>query len=102
MFKVAVIAGTPVDTQMGVDYIEKKNSEYELPVAYPVYMPVSGSCDEQLVFQYSCRYIATLYDNPFRSIPLQYQQMNLKICLLPLKVPSLCKFAQALTESTAG
>ena len=36
MFKVAVIAGTPVDTQMGVDYIEKKNKEYELPVAYPV------------------------------------------------------------------
>ena len=53
MFKVAVIAGTPVDTQMGVDYIEKKNKESELPVAYPVYMPVSSSCDEQLIFQYA-------------------------------------------------
>jgi len=53
MFKVAVIAGTPVDTRMGVDYIEKKNKEFELPVAYPVYMPVSSSCDEQLAFQYS-------------------------------------------------
>ncbi len=53
MFKVAVIAGTPVDTQMGVDYIEKKNCEFELPAAYPVYLPVSGSCDEQLIFQYS-------------------------------------------------
>ena len=53
MIKVAVIAGTPVDTQMGVDYLEKKNAEYELPVVYPVYMPVSSSCDEQLKFQYS-------------------------------------------------
>ena len=53
MFKVAVIAGTPVDTQMGVDFLERKNAEYELPVTYPVYMPVSQSCDEQLVFQYS-------------------------------------------------
>ncbi len=53
MIKVAVIAGTPVDTQMGVDYLEKKNAEYELPVVYPVSMPVSSSCDEQLKFQYS-------------------------------------------------
>ncbi len=53
MIKVAVIAGTPVDTQMGVDYLNKKNAEYELPVVYPVYMPVSDSCDSQLKFQYS-------------------------------------------------
>ena len=53
MFKIAVIAGTPVDTRMGVEYIEGKNgpgAEIELQ---PVYMPVSEDCDAQVRFQYS-------------------------------------------------
>ena len=33
--KVAVIAGTPVDTKMGVDYLNKKNPSIEA-IAYPV------------------------------------------------------------------
>lgn len=53
MKKVVVIAGTPVDTQMGVEYIERKNRESGLSRAEPVYRPVSESCDAQLIFQYS-------------------------------------------------
>ncbi|MBR0399316.1 MAG: aspartate/glutamate racemase family protein [Mogibacterium sp.] len=68
--RVAVIAGTPVDTQMGVEFINKKVSEeikeaaasadrtdsseeaaYE--VLQPVYCPVSENCDAQVRFQYS-------------------------------------------------
>ena len=50
--KVAVIAGTPVDTRMGVDYIEK-NSETEGLRLLPLYLPVAESCDAQVKFQYS-------------------------------------------------
>ena len=50
---VAVIAGTPVDTRMGVDYINKKNEEAGVPLFEPVYMPVAESCDAQVRFQYS-------------------------------------------------
>lgn len=42
--KVAVIAGTPVDTQMGVDFLKSKNID-----AYPY--PVSKNPKEQTVFQ---------------------------------------------------
>ena len=53
--KVAVIAGTPVDTQMGVEYIEKKNREaggngFQFT---PVYCPAAEDCDAQVKFQYS-------------------------------------------------
>lgn len=52
--KVAVIAGTPVDTQMGVDFIEKKNVEAaEEAVRFEShYCPASEDCDAQLRFQY--------------------------------------------------
>ena len=68
-FRVAVIAGTPVDTGMGVEFIEKMNSlrmsqlsrthKYEqhcqkqFYVAQPVFLPVSDDCDAQIRFQYS-------------------------------------------------
>lgn len=51
--RVAVLAGTPVDTRMGVDYIEKKNSETEGLRLLPLYLPVAESCDAQIRFQYS-------------------------------------------------
>ena len=52
--KIAVIAGTPVDTQMGVEYIERKNHEAGTePGFMPLYCPVSLDCDEQVRFQYS-------------------------------------------------
>ena len=51
--KIAVIAGTTVDTRMGVDYIEEKNSEAGRRVCEPVYMPVAEDCDAQIRFQYS-------------------------------------------------
>ena len=50
--RVAVLAGTPVDTRMGVDYIEK-NSETEGLRLLPLYLPVAESCDAQIRFQYS-------------------------------------------------
>lgn len=56
--RVAVIAGTPVDTQMGVDFINGKAVE-ETDTAInevrlqPVYCPVSEDCDAQIRFQYS-------------------------------------------------
>ena len=53
MIKVAVIAGTPVDTQMGVDYINEKNRGLEAPAVKPLYYPVSESCDAQIQFQYA-------------------------------------------------
>lgn len=53
MIKTAVIAGTPVDTQMGVDYINEKNRGTDEPVVMPLYYPVSESCDAQIQFQYS-------------------------------------------------
>lgn len=53
MFKVAVIAGTPVDTRMGVDYINEKNRGMREPVTEALYCPVSESCDAQILFQYA-------------------------------------------------
>ena len=51
--KVAVLAGTPVDTAMGVGYIKNKNSENEGQCLLPLIEPVSESCDSQIRFQYS-------------------------------------------------
>ena len=46
--KVAVIAGTPVDTKMGAEFIEKASGEYE------IYMyPVSQNPQQQTAFQIS-------------------------------------------------
>lgn len=49
--RVAVLAGTPVDAQMGVEYIQKKNKE-EGQQLLPLCLPVSVDCDAQLHFQY--------------------------------------------------
>ncbi len=51
--KVAVLAGTPVDTAMGVEYIKNKNSETEGQFFLPLCDPVSADCDAQVRFQYS-------------------------------------------------
>lgn len=52
--KIAVIAGTPVDTRMGVGYIESKMQEAGgTPGFLPLYCPASLDCDEQVKFQYS-------------------------------------------------
>ena len=51
--RVAVLAGTPVDTAMGVEYIRNKNSDTEGQCLLPLYEPVSESCDAQVKFQYS-------------------------------------------------
>lgn len=54
LIKIAVIAGTPIDTQMGVEYIERKTHEAGIePGFMPLYCPVSLDCDEQVKFQYS-------------------------------------------------
>lgn len=53
MFRTAVIAGTPVDTQMGVDYINGKNEEAGALITEPHYCPVAEDCDAQVRFQYS-------------------------------------------------
>lgn len=72
MIRVAVIAGTPVDTKMGVDYILSRQGSTESGSSacgreagagddaraeryriLPVYMPVSEDCDDQIRFQYS-------------------------------------------------
>ena len=54
LIKTAVIAGTPVDTQMGVEYIERKTHEAGIdPGFMPLYCPASLSCDDQIKFQYS-------------------------------------------------
>ena len=52
MIRAAVIAGTPVDTQMGVEYIRNRNAG-GICLVEPVCMPVSGNCDDQIRFQYS-------------------------------------------------
>lgn len=44
--KVAVIAGTPVDTQMGVEYISANAPQYE-----PISCPVSDTPQQQTLFQ---------------------------------------------------
>ncbi len=46
--KVAVIAGTPVDTQMGADFLAAKNSELDI-----ICCPVSANPQEQTLFQFS-------------------------------------------------
>ncbi len=51
--KIAVIAGTSVDTRMGVDYIETKNKKAGSRLCEPVYLPVAEDCDSQVRFQYS-------------------------------------------------
>lgn len=51
--KIAVIAGTQVDTRMGVDYVEHKNAEAGERLAEPVFLPVTDTCDDQIKFQYS-------------------------------------------------
>lgn len=51
--RVAVIAGTPVDTQMGVEYIENKNREIGSQLCEPIYLPAASDCDMQVRFQYS-------------------------------------------------
>lgn len=53
MIRTAVLAGTPVDTRMGVDFLNKKNNEFDSPVVEPLYRPVSEDCDAQVIFQYS-------------------------------------------------
>lgn len=51
--KVAVIAGTPVDTRMGVEFIERKTHEVgNTPGFMPLYCPAAADCDEQVKFQY--------------------------------------------------
>ena len=51
MKQVVVIAGTPVDTRMGVELIERRDPGRAR--LEPLYRPVSESCDAQLAFQYS-------------------------------------------------
>ena len=51
MKKIAVIAGTPVDTRMGVEYIERKNAESDSPLCEPIYLPSAESCDDQYLLQ---------------------------------------------------
>ncbi len=54
MLRVAVLAGTPVDTQMGVDFLEKRNRHAEADrQTEPLYRPVAEDCDAQVRFQYS-------------------------------------------------
>ncbi|MBR2673977.1 MAG: aspartate/glutamate racemase family protein [Mogibacterium sp.] len=52
MRKIAVIAGTPVDTRMGVEFIEGKNEAAGERAFEPIYLPAASDCDEQLLFQY--------------------------------------------------
>lgn len=66
--RVAVIAGTPVDTKMGVEYIERKNAETGSQICEPVYLPAASDCDTQVRFQYSDysekkRHIDSLFDS---------------------------------------
>ena len=54
MRRAAVIAGTPVDTQMGVEYVEKMNRlSGGSHAVEPVYCPVAEDCDAQVKFQYA-------------------------------------------------
>ncbi len=54
MYKVSVLAGTPVDTQMGVDFLKMKNETAADDMQIkPLYRPVAEDCDVQLRFQYS-------------------------------------------------
>ena len=51
--RIAVIAGTNVDTRMGVEYVERRCWELGLSGIEAVYCPVSETCDDQVKFQYS-------------------------------------------------
>lgn len=54
MHKVAVLAGTPVDTRMGVDFLKSKNAKADPEVQIDaLYRPVAEDCDAQIRFQYS-------------------------------------------------
>lgn len=53
MIRTVVIAGTPVDTRMGVEYLDKRSAEYCTPVCEPIYRPVTEDCESQTKFQYS-------------------------------------------------
>lgn len=51
--RIAVIAGTNVDTRMGVDYFERRCGRLGLSGFEAIYCPVSATCDDQVRFQYS-------------------------------------------------
>ena len=54
MHRTAVLAGTPVDTQMGVDFLNEKNGTAPEDMQIkPLYRPVTEDCDVQVKFQYS-------------------------------------------------
>ena len=54
MLRASVLAGTPVDTQMGVDFLKEMNTEAaEGRLVEPLYRPVAEDCDAQVRFQYS-------------------------------------------------
>lgn len=51
--RVAVIAGTNIDTRMGVDYINRRCGETGVQGIEAAYCPVTETCDDQIKFQYS-------------------------------------------------
>ena len=54
MYKTSVLAGTPVDTQMGVDFLNTKNGAAADDMQIEaLYRPVAEDCDVQVKFQYS-------------------------------------------------
>ena len=54
MLRTSVLAGTPVDTQMGVDFLHGKNEgASEEMLIEALYRPVAEDCDVQVKFQYS-------------------------------------------------
>ncbi len=68
--KIAVVAGTPVDTQMGVDYLHRKNAEIET-----VFLPM-GSCPrETYTFQMS-DHDAKIKETEERFLPLLDQGVD--------------------------
>lgn len=50
--RIAVVAGTNVDTRMGVDYINGRCAAEGLKDIEAIYCPVSETCDDQVKFQY--------------------------------------------------
>ena len=59
MKRIAVVAGTNIDTQMGVDYIRRRADELKEDLRSAgvagieaVYCPVTETCDDQVKFQY--------------------------------------------------
>ncbi len=55
MRRIAVIAGTTVDTRMGVQFLESRfaGNSPDAPKAEIIYLPVAEDCDTQFKFQYS-------------------------------------------------